>query len=312
MHGVLIASVVLVLATSACGASSNTDGATFPKVISLGKGEVFPFILNQSLAVGPNRVTIGLVDRDNNRVLDATLRVRFYNLNGAKPVFRSGSDARFIPVTLSFVDEQSPAKETTPTGNNGVYVASADFDAPGDWGVQITITRGDRTLEPVPYRFNVRDHSSEPEIGDTAPPSVQLTLADVTDIEQIDSSYPPRPQMHNVTIADAVASGRPSVIAFATPAFCRSRTCGPVMDTVMDPLFAKYNAQANFIHVEPYDLAKLRATNVEEDVAATREWNLQSEPWVFVVGRDGKIAAKFEGIMAEDEVELALNQVLSN
>ncbi|MDP9237917.1 MAG: hypothetical protein M3P30_11080 [Chloroflexota bacterium] len=141
------------------------------------------------------------------------------------------------------------------------------------------------------------DHSSEPGIGDPAPPSVQQTLANVSDIEQIDSSYPPRPQMHQMTVADAVASSRPTVIAFATPAFCRSRTCAPVMDTVMDPLYAKYAAHANFIHIEPYDLAKLRAANIEDEIPATRDWKLQSEPWVFVIDRQGKVAAKFEGII---------------
>ena len=79
----------------------------------------------------------------------------------------------------------------------------------------------------------------------------------------------------------------------------------------MDPLYAKYAAQANFIHIEPYDLAKLRAANIEDEIPATRDWKLQSEPWVFVIDRQGKVAAKFEGIMAEDEVELALNQALS-
>jgi hypothetical protein len=307
---VIMVAAAFALAASAC-TSSSADDASFPKVISLGKGEIFPSILNQSLAVGPNRVSIGLTDRDDNRVLDATVHLRFYNLNDGKSVFSSEADARLIPVDLSYVDEQSPAKETSPAGSNGVYVAMVGFDAPGDWGVKISITRGGRTLDPVPYKFNVRDHSSEPGIGDAAPPSVQQTLANVSDIEQIDSSYPPRPQMHQMTVADAIASGRPSVIAFATPAFCRSRTCAPVMDTVMDPLYAKYNAQANFIHTEPYDLAQLRAANVQQDIPAIRDWQLQSEPWVFVIDRHGKVAAKFEGIMAEDEVELALNLALS-
>ncbi|MDP9238685.1 MAG: thioredoxin family protein [Chloroflexota bacterium] len=312
-HGICIALFVLAtaaLAAPACGASSNADDASFPKVISLGKGEIFPSILNQSLAVGPNRVSIGLTGRDDNRVLDATVHLRFYNLNDGKSVFSSEAEARFVPVDLSYVDEQSPTKETSPAGSNGVYVATAGFDAPGDWGVKISITRGGRTLDPVPYKFNVLDHSSEPGIGDPAPPSVQQTLANVSDIEQIDSSYPSRRQMHQLTVADAITSGRPTVVAFATPAFCRSRTCAPVMDTVIDPLYAKYATQANFLHIEPYDLAHLRAANIEDEIPATREWKLQSEPWVFVIDRQGKVAAKFEGIMAEDEVELALKQAL--
>jgi hypothetical protein len=112
--------------------------------------------------------------------------------------------------------------------------------------------------------------------------------------------------MHDITIADAIASGRPSVIAFATPAFCRSRTCAPVMDTVMDPLFDRYGERAQFLHIEPYALEDLRAGFIQTPEAVTREWGIQSEPWIFVVGSDGRVAAKFEGISGIAEVEAAL------
>lgn len=303
--------LIVALLAAACGGSSSGGAPDFPKVIALGKGEIFPSITNQSLAVGENRVSFSLIDRDDNGILDATMHLKFYNLGGDKPVFSSEADARFIPVELSYVDEQSPSKATSPAGNNGAYVAQARFDAAGDWGVQVAITRGGRTLDPIPYRFTVLDHSDEPGVGDAAPASLQQTLATAANIDEIDSSYPPRPQMHQLTVADAIASGRPSVIAFATPAFCRSRTCAPVMDTVMDPLYAKYGTQANFIHIEPYDLQQLRQANIQDPVRATREWSLQSEPWVFVVDRRGRVAAKFEGIMAQDEVEAALQQTLS-
>jgi hypothetical protein len=117
--------------------------------------------------------------------------------------------------------------------------------------------------------------------------------------------------MHDTTIADAIASGRPAVIAFATPAFCRTRTCAPVMDTVMDPLFEEYSEQAAFVHVEPYALPELREANVQNPVPAVREWRLESEPWVFVVDADGNIIAKFEGIVSRAEVETALQAALN-
>jgi hypothetical protein len=104
---------------------------------------------------------------------------------------------------------------------------------------------------------------------------------------------------------------RPLVVAFATPAYCRSRTCAPVMDTIMDPLYERYQDRATFIHIEPYELRDLRAGFVQNPVPATREWGVQTEPWVFVVGSDGRIVAKFEGPAALDEVESALEQALA-
>lgn len=293
----------------ACG-SSDGKAISFPAVVSLGECDVCPHINNDSLAVGDNRVSFGLTDADGNAVLDAQMHVVFYDLSGDAPVLRSEEDARFIPVTLSYVDSQSGNKETT-TGDSGAYVARATFDHPGDWGAWVTVARGGKALEPLPYRFNVREHSAEPGIGDSAPASEQQTLASARTVTDIDSSYPPRPAMHDMTVADALKSGKPIVLAFATPAFCQSRTCAPVMDVVMDPLAARYAARALFIHIEPYELAPLRQSNVFQPVRAMREWNLSSEPWLFVIGRDGRIAGKFQGIVAEDEVEAVLEEALS-
>ncbi len=297
------------LLLAACGGGSGGDAVSFPTVITLGKGNIFPTINNAHLALGDNRISVSIIDKDDNQVLGAAVHLRFYDLNGPKPVFSSEADAVYVPVELAYVDEQSN-KETSKAGESGAYIAHARFATTGDWGVQITVTRDGRAEKPIPFRFNVIERTQEPMIGDAAPPSRQITLANVGDITQIDSSYPPRPQMHQLTVADALAAHLPIVLAFATPAFCRSRTCAPVMDTVMDPLYAKYAAQAAFIHIEPYDLGPLRQSNVQEPVRATREWALESEPWVFVIDSAGKVAAKFEGVMSLAEVEAALRAAI--
>jgi hypothetical protein len=84
------------------------------------------------------------------------------------------------------------------------------------------------------------------------------------------------------------------------------------MDAIMDPLYERYHERATFIHVEPYVLRDLRAGFVHNPVPATREWGIQSEPWVFVVGRDGRVVAKFQGPAALEEVESALKAALES
>jgi hypothetical protein len=126
---------------------------------------------------------------------------------------------------------------------------------------------------------------------------VQTTLRDVDDITEIDSSSPPRPEMHELTIAEAIDSGWPTVVAFATPAFCQSRVCGPLMDAVVDPLFERYADRVVFVHVEPFDLAKARGGELIP-VPAVDEWGLQTEPWLFIIDQEGRVAGKFEAIVA--------------
>ena len=307
---VLAALAVLATVAAACGGSPAPSDPEFPDVITLGEGEVFPVITNRTLAVGENRFSLGLLDEENGPVLDAVIRLRFFDLTGDEPVLTSEADARFVPVELSFIDETS-GKEKRLLGSNGVYVTQVSFDTVGAWGVQLDITLADgRQLDPVPFRFDVLEETAEPAIGDPAPASRQLTLADVDDVTEIDSSFPSRPHMHEVTVADALAAGKPILVAFATPAFCESRTCGPLMDTVMDPLYERYADDAVFIHIEPFQLKELREGIDRIPVEATAEWGLQTEPWLFVIDAPGRIVGKFEGIIALDEVETVLVGVL--
>ncbi len=299
----------LAFALAACGSSADGDDE-FPRVVTLGEGEIFPSILNSSLGPGENRLSLSLTGVDDEPLFGAGVRLRVFDLNGDDARQISEADARFVPIELGYVDEQSDgARESS--GDGGAYIANVVFDRAGRYGLKIGVTHDGRTFDEVPFQFDVQERTSEPAIGDEAPRSIQPTLASVPDIEEIDSSSPPRPAMHDLTIADAIASGKPAVIAFASPAYCRSRTCAPVMDTVMDPLQEEFGERASFVHVEPYVLRDLRAGFVQNAVPATREWNLQSEPWIFVVGADGRIAGKFEGIVGVDEVRAVLERALA-
>jgi glutathione peroxidase-family protein len=41
------------------------------------------------------------------------------------------------------------------------------------------------------------------------------------------------------------------------------------------------------------------------------EWRLQTEPWIFVVDADGRIAARFEGAASPSELQEAIQKTLS-
>ena len=305
----MLAALALVSGAGGAACGGGEDPDLFPDVVLLGSGDIFPAINNTSLAVGENRVTMSLTDENDDPVLDADVHLRFFDLTGEKPRVAFEADATFIPLQLGYVDEQSGGKRET-TGDGGAYVANVAFPHEGAWGVKVRATTLGRRHKETPFRFNVLQDTPEPSIGDAAPRSVQQVLANVADVSEIDSSSPPRPRMHDKTIADAVAAGRPVVIAFATPAFCTSRLCAPVMDTVMDPLADEFGGEATFIHVEPYVLRDLRNGFVHNPVPAAREWNLQTEPWIFIAGRDGRIAAKFEGPAGLEEVRTALQAAL--
>jgi hypothetical protein len=98
----------------------------------------------------------------------------------------------------------------------------------------------------------------------------------------------------------------PFVLVFATPKFCTSRTCGPVVDVVSHVRKQLSGTPVRFIHVEVYTHNEpARGYN-----RWMREWGLETEPWVFLVGRNGRIIAKFEGSVSVHELRSAIESKL--
>ena len=253
---------------------------------------------------------IGILSEENEEITDAAVAFRFFKLEDGQQDPRGEAAATPLTLTKTYTHtHEDGTLETHEAGESGVYVANVQFDEAGEWGVEVTATVGDKVYDPIGLGFSVLENSASPALGAPAPRSETLTLDDVDDVAEIDTSDPPIPEMHTLTIAEAVTSGKPSVIVFATPAFCLSRICGPTKD-VVDELFEGYGEELNFVHVEPYELDRARSGEGLFPVPATEQWGLRSEPWVFIVDKEGDIAAKFEAVVTYEELEQALTALL--
>ena len=156
----------------------------------------------------------------------------------------------------------------------------------------------------VAATVNVLAAPRTPTPGTPAPHSHNLIVSDVQDLRQIDTSDPPDPWLHQVRIADAIAQGKPQVIVFATPRYCTTRVCGPVLDVVRT-LIPTYGGRVVFIHQEIWE-----AGSQQKFSPTVEEWNLRSEPWIFLVDGQGIVRARFEGLTTRRELEAALRRML--
>ena len=57
--------------------------------------------------------------------------------------------------------------------------------------------------------------------------------------------------MYQLSVDEAVSNGTPAVVVFATPAWCVSATCGPLLAQVK-ALRPEFDG-VDFVHVEVYD-----------------------------------------------------------
>src|SRR5204862_7595694 len=122
---------------------------------------------------------------------------------------------------------------------------------------------------------------------------------------KLTSDTAPEPALYKLTVAQALSSGMVSVVTFATPAFCTSRLCAPVVNSVK-AVYKIYGDKANFIHIEVYKTFNPLVYADEMD-----EWHLQGEPWTYIIGADGKIAAIFGGPVSARELDQFLKPLIT-
>lgn len=269
-----------------------------------------PLLTTTELVAGVNRFAFVLL-RQGSLLADADVAVRTYDV--------SDENAELVAVTPAVyhaleVIEQDRHVHIHPDGTRhlhdaasdvrGIYVAQLVLERPGPWGLEIVARHGDGIADAARLRVHALPATRSPQPGTPAPRSRNLIASDVSDLRQIDTSDPPDPRLHQTRIADAIRQGRPHVVVFATPKFCTSRVCGPVLDVVRS-LIPAYAKRVAFVHQEIW-----QPGGMERLAPTVEEWNLRSEPWTFVVDGAGIVRARFEGVMTRRELEAALQQVL--
>ncbi len=316
-----LAPVLATVVLAACGGDDGTGDASAEVDFSAQTvGEAFnpdvqPQVINSALAVGPNRVIVALFTSELDLVHDATGVLRLYRLDEAD----TGTFASEHLLRRSTIVEESTHKHADGSDHAHadpfatVYLAHINFAETGKWGVALSIEVGDERYEQllVPPVV-VLDRTPEPGIGDALPASTHLTLRDVADVSEINSHQEPITAMNELTVAEALQTGKPVLVAVATPAFCQSRFCGPMMDSVVHPLYEEFSDRVQFVHVEPFLLHEARNNRRLVPVPLMAEWRLQTEPWIFVTDADGAVVAKFEGLATVEEVRETLVSVLAS
>jgi hypothetical protein len=266
---------------------------------------VFPQIINPagSVTCGKTRLMFSFLDSQNVPVAkpDRKVDVKVFDL-GADPAKAVAEG----PATFIWAIEPRV----------GVYVVDVDLPTSGEYGVEFSTTPAGGTAETIRTTMEVQPTSAVVAVGDKAPASDTPTLDDVGgDVSKISTDTNPVPDFYKTSIAAAVAAKKPFVVAFATPKFCVSQQCGPTLDR-LKPIAAKHPG-VTVINVEPYELQYtdgglqpvLDSSGNLTPTKATDEWHLPTEPWVFVVDKDGVVTDSFMLIFSDEELDKAMAAV---
>jgi hypothetical protein len=222
------------------------------------------------------------------------------NRPGARIWLASGEKEKPFTETRASLEPIGIPGVSTPAagGMTRIYVAHLRIPRPGRYWL---VAQPEGSKVKGISVFDVRAKLPSPSVGAKAPRSRTPTLADAP-AAALTTERPPDRGLLRYSVADSLAAHKPFVVTFATPKYCTSRTCGPVVD-VVDAVRRRFASKGvRFIHVEVYnDNNPTKGYN-----RWMRQWGLFTEPWTFLVGRDGRIKAVFEGSVSVAELESAI------
>jgi hypothetical protein len=307
------------IGAAACGSSSAKSGSgpvTSGDSQNPDANQLQAIVASFDLAVGPPARFIVQVQMGDGRLVGyGTIRMSVHQQNQNAP----SQVAQFLPIPGTKPPSPIPPQPQLvhAVQGRGVYGATVHLTSPGLWVADVQADVKDVGTMRASTTFQVNPTHTAVTIGEKAPASNNLTLANhghlplsAVDSRAQGKAPVPDPQLHQHTIAAALATHQPIVIVVSTPVYCVSRFCGPTTDLVEST--AKRDAgKAVFIHLEIWANYNNQQLNEAAAQWIARGPGDANEPWVFVVGRDGIVKARFDNVVTPAELDDAIARYAS-
>lgn len=241
-----------------------------------------PIVATFEVLTGPTgRIPFGLLDEGQQPLLDRDLQVW---------VVREG-DVVTGPVAPIFFGEG--------LGDRGIYVAEVELEEPGLYDAVVQVDDG--PVGVAPFQVRTPEQSTSHPPGAAFPDVATPTVDEPGELEELCTQEPPC-SMHETSL-DTVLGSAPVVLTVATPQFCQTAVCGPVVE-VVDQLRADLGRDdVTFIHAEVYNDAGVTPAAIIDEL------QLPSEPWTWVIGADGVVVDRFDGPVVPDLLRDAIERV---
>ena len=315
---VVLGSIALSLLATGCGggrastiadrpappaaAFPTADGRSLQEVLRRAAPDKSVVVLpsGQVFQRGRNRFAFGVFTRSKSQVPDAEIALYVAPSGGGPAAGPFPARIENLQTSPAF---RSQTVASDPDSADNVYVTSVPFAHDGKWDVGALVRDGDRLRSALLPTIRVGGFEDIPTVGERAPRIHTPTISSVGgEISKIDTRTP-HDDMHDVDLS-GVLGEEPVVLLFATPALCQSRVCGPVVDQELEAK-SRFGDQVAFIHMEVYN-----ENNPSKGIRPQLEaYGLPTEPWLFVIDRNGVVRTRIEGAFGIGELESAIDGV---
>lgn len=281
----LSASLGLGALVAACGGSPSSSGAIDGISGTLQVVKRFP---TTGLVPGSIRLPISLADTSG--VLTTDGKVKLPQTLTGKVIDTASGDV----VIASVSAEKHDANMATPYWPFIVDVQKV--------GVYLLILDAAPESE-MSFQVEEREYVLSPLVGDALPPFDTPTVDNKRGVDPICTSPQGTCPFHEVTLTEALQSGKPVVYLIGTPAYCKTGTCAPGLDALI-ALSKKVGDAAVFVHADVY--TDKTATIAAPAVLA---YKLAYEPLLYITDAKGVLVNRLDAVFDVNEMSSALAAV---
>lgn len=172
----------------------------------------------------------------------------------------------------------------------------AEVRAPGVY--TLLLDGGDGSGAAI--QVSTRDSVTVPGENDQLSALDTPTTDDPRGVAPICTRTPTACPLHDMTLGEALAMGRPVALLVGTPAFCSTGTCAPGLEALLS-VRDRVGTAVTFLHAEVY--ADASATTIAPTVDAL---GMTYEPALFVTNEAGVVRARLDAVFDAREIEETL------
>ena len=135
-----------------------------------------------------------------------------------------------------------------------------------------------------------------PGPGQPLPPFDTPTIGDPRGVDPVCTREPEPCAFHDLTLTEALESGKGVVYLVGTPAFCQTGSCAPALESMID-IHEGFADRYVFVHAEVY--TDNTATTPAPAVDAA---GLSYEPALFITDATGTVVERLDAVWNQDEL----------
>lgn len=163
-----------------------------------------------------------------------------------------------------------------------------------------TLTVNEAPSSEMSFQIFERSMVAMPLVGDPLPAFDTPTLSDTRGVDPL-CTRPDAPcPFHDITLTEALTSGKPVVYMIGTPAYCKTGTCAPGLDALID-VASTVGDRAVFVHADVF--TDRTTTKVAPAVTA---YSLDFEPVLYIANAQGVLVNRLDAVFDIDEIRDAL------